>query len=296
MVRQFKDLRRYCREFAIQFGANCYDSWKSELRSTVCIAFLAFLLSRAYDTSAMAAFLLTVKACGILLGAWIVWHLLRTPWKLDQKKEQKITDATKAIEKATLVVEQLTIQNIHSTQVTPHLSDGIPRLGMKIVYLSLPLLRVGGADLDVEFRLRLLSGRPPSSLSITPVHSERGSYSIHFQPLSFLARDQEEVLEFEVWKLDTPPSSKSRTLRSGWGDLLAEFVRASQVDEGISASPIIINFKDGDEYKQQRFRLTFDPNTRRLGVIDEYPDSVIQRGDYDSIGTARTESSPNLGT
>jgi hypothetical protein len=276
MVSHLKDFFRYWREFAAQFGSDCYDSWKSELRSTVFIAALIYILTVSNDTSAKDAFIVTMKSCGILFAAWMIWHLIRTPWKLDQKKEKKIENATRALqERASLVVEQLNIQNIHSTQVTPHPSEGPSRLGMRVIYLSPPFLRGGPPDLDVEFRLHLLSGRPPSSLSIRPVHSERGSYSIRFQPLPFLTRDQEETIKFEVWKLDTPPSSKSRTLRSGWGDLLAEFVLASQVEGSISTSPIIVNFMDENEYKEQRFRLTFNPNTRELGIIDEYPDFVI---------------------
>lgn len=152
--------------------------------------------------------------------------------------------------------------------------DPFPRLGMRVSYLSDP---VAYGRQDVEFRLRLLSGRPPSSLSIEPVYSKLGVYSIRFHPLSFLAGDQELPVEFEVWKFDTPPSRKSRVLRRGWGDLIAEFVRESLGNGwGIETSPVIVKFRDGDDYREQRFRFTFDTNTRQLSVIDEYPDIVMR--------------------
>ncbi len=196
---------------------------------------------------------------GLIVGLF-VWHLTRTPYKLDQQR------AT--------VIENLTTELQEAAKAKQKYLDAAPRLGMRIVPLSDPLV-FGSARLDVEFRLRLLMGRPASSLSIEPIYSKRGVHSIHFHSLSFLAGDQESSVEFEVWKLDTSPSRKSRALRQGWGDLLAEFVGESLGNGwGIETSPLIVNFKDGDDYKAQRFRLTFDPNTRQLGVIDEYPGIV----------------------
>ena len=151
-------------------------------------------------------------------------------------------------------------------------SDRVSRIGMRVVPLSDPLVAID--RLDVNFRLCLLSGRPATSLNIEPVYSLRGNYSLHFATLPYLAADQEQTVVFEVWKLDAPPSRKSRALRSGWGDLLAQFVWESRVESGINTSPIIINFMDGEDYREQRFRLIFDANTRVLNVIDEYPQSV----------------------
>jgi len=78
---------RYYRRFGIEFGTQIYESWKAELRSTLAISAIAFLLSYSYDSSAKAAFTLTMKAALIWLGAWAIYHLVRTPWKLSQKSD-----------------------------------------------------------------------------------------------------------------------------------------------------------------------------------------------------------------
>jgi len=65
--------------------------------------------------------------------------------------------------------------------------DAPPRLGMRVVPLSDPLLlqgATGGTSQDVEFRFRLLSGRPVTSLSVEPVYSRGGIFSICFGTLS----------------------------------------------------------------------------------------------------------------
>jgi hypothetical protein len=81
------------------------------------------------------------------------------------------------------------------------------------------------------------------------------------------------------------PSRKQLALSTGWGKLLADFVWDSRVEGGIDTSPIIVHFRDRDEYSEQRFRLIFDPNTHLLSVIDEFPDYVIQKT-LDTPGTS----------
>lgn len=150
-----------------------------------------------------------------------------------------------------------------------------PHLGMRIVYLSTPLLRGGETGLDVEFRLRLLSGRPATSVSIEPVYSKSGIHSIHFADPQNLIPGEEQVVSFEVWKGGTRPSSKQLALTSGWGNALAEFVWASRIEEGIVTSPLIIHFRDRSQFLEQRFKFTYNSDTRTLGLIDEYLDSEM---------------------
>ena len=86
MWKNLRDFGSYYRDFGREFGVQCYESWKSELRSTVFIAAIAFFLDYKVNASAKAAFVLTTKACLIGLGFWAIFHLIRTPWRLARKR------------------------------------------------------------------------------------------------------------------------------------------------------------------------------------------------------------------
>jgi hypothetical protein len=201
----------------------------------------------------------TLAVLTIGLGIWV-------------RPSQKAVDPE---QKPTLTVDQMFIQNLHLTPGPPPFPPAPARLGMRTVYLSDPALPVG---IDVEFRIRLLSGRPASSLSFDPVWSKQAVYSIRFSPISFLLADQEAVVEFEVWRFDVRPSRKVRMLAPEWGKRLAEFVGDSFAfgnERGIETSPLIVKFWDQNNYRQQRFRLWFDHQTYRLEIADELPLSGI---------------------
>jgi hypothetical protein len=85
MWKQVKDFGRYYRNFGREFVVQCYESWKSELRSTVGIAVITFVLVHGVDKGAMAVFALTAKAALVWLGLWAIYHLIRTPWKMSLK-------------------------------------------------------------------------------------------------------------------------------------------------------------------------------------------------------------------
>lgn len=151
----------------------------------------------------------------------------------------------------------------------PHKESDAPHLGMRIAYLSDPLLRGSGSWQEVEFRLRLLSGRPATSVQIQSVYSKTGIFSIRFSSIPFLTADQEQVVGFEVWSNETRPTRKQLAFSDGEGTRLAEFVWDSRAEGGIETSPIVVNFFDREDYMTQRFRLDFDPNTYRLSVMDD---------------------------
>lgn len=151
---------------------------------------------------------------------------------------------------------------------SPH--AGSPMLGMRTVQPDEGLRRAGlnGDILIVEFRIRHLSGRPATSVEIKPIYSQKGCYSIRFSDLSFLANNEEEVLKFEVWKLDQRPSRKALVLGGGTNQL-GEFVWDA---ESSSVSlPFMVWFRDGAESLNQRFRLLYDRSTDGFQIVDEYP-------------------------
>lgn len=162
--------------------------------------------------------------------------------------------------------------DIHVSPRNASPNDGPPKLGMRAVQPDEGLRRGGldGANLAVEFRLRNLTGRPATTVSITPIYSQRGHFSIRFDDLSFLAGNSEETLKFEVWRLDQRPSRKAIALGAGTR-LLNEFVRDSDFEGNPSHFPFVIWFRDGNDSLSQRFRLLFDHNTEGFQIIDDYP-------------------------
>jgi hypothetical protein len=96
----------YYRRFFKEFGKQVWRSAWKELGSTVGVAAVAFILTRATDTSAKAAFVLTMKAAAIWLSLYAIYHLVRTPWKLDGEQKpaspQSIGDTVRTLATAIL--------------------------------------------------------------------------------------------------------------------------------------------------------------------------------------------------
>ena len=139
--------------------------------------------------------------------------------------------------------------------------------------------------MEVEFRVCLLTGRPATSITIQPVYSRKGYFSIHFGTVSFVRGSEEQIIGFEVKRNGRSPSRMQAGLPE-WG--MADFLWDSGIDNDIETSPIIINFRDGDAYLEQRFRMTFDFNTRILCIIDEYPE--VHGKDQPGLGRVDGES------
>jgi hypothetical protein len=179
-------------------------------------------------------------------------------WK-DKEKEVEILKAQ--------IRDLKTSTAIQISELNQEANDGIPRLGMRGISLfkGTPWSR-DDEMAEVEFRLCLLSGRPATSITIEPVYSKNSSYSVHFATLSFLKGTEEYAIAFEVKNRGESVSRRP----DGYGKWhLGHFLWDSRIEGGVETSPIIVNFKDGTDLIQQRFRLTFDFNTRQIGFIDE---------------------------
>jgi hypothetical protein len=214
------------------------------------------------DKNIPAYWLVLAAAVFFTFGAYRAW--------LDQfRKVQKLE--TEAADRTNLPVPVPRF-DIHVSQSSTSPNDGPPRLGMRAVQPDEGFRRGGldGSYLAVEFRLRHLGGRPATSVTIPPIQSQRGYYSIRFDDLSFLASSAEEVLKFEVWRLDQRPSRKAIALGGGTR-LLSEFVRDSDFEGNPTHIPFVVWFRDGNDSLSQRFRLLFDRNTEGFQIIDDYP-------------------------
>jgi hypothetical protein len=161
---------------------------------------------------------------------------------------------------------------------TPPPDANRPRLGIKALVLSGKPVRgmIGAPSPEVEFSLRLLSGRPATSITIDAIPSAGGAYSLHLQCPAYLSEGESEKMGFEIWKNGERPSRRIIEA-SGWGRLLGEFLLDGS---GVASYPITVRFMDRDEFRTQRFILNFDLFAFRFDVRDdissENPDLLLK--------------------
>jgi hypothetical protein len=84
MGKQFRSFAFYYRRFFAEFIGHLWQSWRAEVWPAVVVAILVFILSYRHDPNAKMAFIYTGEACFVYLAAWGIYHLVRTPWKLNE--------------------------------------------------------------------------------------------------------------------------------------------------------------------------------------------------------------------
>lgn len=84
MGKQFNSFVFYYRCFFAEFIGHLWQSWRVEIWPAAVIAILVFILSYQHDPNARMAFTYTVEACLVYLAGWGIYHLVRTPWKLNE--------------------------------------------------------------------------------------------------------------------------------------------------------------------------------------------------------------------
>jgi hypothetical protein len=218
----------------------------------------------------------------ILVGALLLWHLLLAPYELDALKEADIDGKSAEILALSKKVEAL----------QQEIDAKIPRLGFKatIVSGSPELGQMQAASLNVEFVLRHLGGRPATSISVDPIASYSGIFTLYLDNLPYIAVGQELTVGFEVWRHEQRPGRKLLHAL-GWGKLLADFLWDSRPEGDPAKFPVTIRFRDGDEYRTQRFQLLFNRSAYRFDVVDEiHPIESAQ----DSAKAAITQEARNF--
>jgi hypothetical protein len=66
--------------FCKRFGAECYQTWRQELLASLIVSVIAYFLTVKYDPMAWKNFKVVLIATAVTLGAFALWHLLRSPW------------------------------------------------------------------------------------------------------------------------------------------------------------------------------------------------------------------------
>jgi hypothetical protein len=66
--------------FCKRFGVECYQTWRQELLASVVVSVIAYGLTVKEDPTAWKNFKVALIATAITLGAFAIWHSLRSPW------------------------------------------------------------------------------------------------------------------------------------------------------------------------------------------------------------------------
>jgi hypothetical protein len=201
---------------------------------------------------------------------WPIRYMLRAgASREDYKTQQKLLVEQLEIALRSVFDSQEFKQAIEASQRPP---EGRPRLGARVVNLLDDGYRAGvaGGALEAEFRLRHLSGRPATTITIDPIWSFGSNFELRMDGIPFLALGQEVILRYEVWRNGQRPPRKLVDA-IGWGKLLADFVWDSRSDGNDIGFPLMVWFMDGQNIDKQEFRLIYDSSSRRFNVMDAFP-------------------------
>jgi hypothetical protein len=88
-LKRFDGFFRYYKTLFRELFTQVWSAWRSEVWPAVVVALLVFALSYRRDPNAKAALVYTVKACALYVGAWAVYHLVRTPWRLSLREPER---------------------------------------------------------------------------------------------------------------------------------------------------------------------------------------------------------------
>lgn len=72
--------RLYYWRFFLEFGRECYRTWRWELLASLGVSFLTYLIAKSDDPFAWRNFKIAFLATALTLAAFAFWHLIRTPW------------------------------------------------------------------------------------------------------------------------------------------------------------------------------------------------------------------------
>jgi hypothetical protein len=111
MFTDLANSRSYFVLFAKRFGYELYRSWRAYMFSTIAIALIVFTLSKGGDASSTGtAFILTLKATGIFLVLFAVYHLFRTPWLLHKDASRSQNDITAQLTKTSEALKRKEVE------------------------------------------------------------------------------------------------------------------------------------------------------------------------------------------
>ncbi|SRR6266478_3153891 len=70
----------YYWRFLLEFGQECYRTWRWELLASFVVSFVTYLITTGDDSLAWKNFQIAFVATALTLAGFAVCHLLRTPW------------------------------------------------------------------------------------------------------------------------------------------------------------------------------------------------------------------------
>lgn len=77
----------YYWRFFLEFGQECYRTWRWELLASLVVSFLSYLITAGDDPLAWRNFQIALLATAGTLGGFALWHLVRTPWLVHRSSQ-----------------------------------------------------------------------------------------------------------------------------------------------------------------------------------------------------------------
>lgn len=204
----------------------------------------------------------------LVLGLFI-WQLIKTPYKLDQRNREESARISRHSQDE-IAEAQETIKDLHAELIAlkEKLFDERPFLGLRVdkyVDQENPLIKNDAVSPTIGFYFCHLRGRPATSITVDPIYSYGGRFSLRIRGLSFLAQHADVGRGFEIWEDDNPPLQKVIE-HIGWTSMLSSFVFDKPDGRPILEYPVTVRLKDLIDVRIQEFTLLFDVANFRFGV------------------------------
>jgi hypothetical protein len=187
----------------------------------------------------------------ILVGALLVWHLVKAPHVLYREHLEARTRAERWI-----------------TDLEQKLFDEQPRFSIKVG------MQPGSRDAWLEqkdangsmvyFILEHHSGRVPEHIRFDPVVSVDGQFSLRIWEIASASKDRlsGENLYFEVWPFGVRPESDMELFQGApQGRMLDIFVSSRPEGQYTWAYPLTVRYNDRGDERIKKFEIEF--NSRR---------------------------------
>lgn len=144
----------------MQFGAECYHTWRAELLSTAAVALVTYLLTHSSDAQAKGSLKTALLSVAIVLGCFALYHLVRAAWRIHQDQELTVKslttekdDANRELKKWQSVSPEIDIQ-IGAIIASRPLETGVQGL-----FLLVDLTLIEPAEVQIDtFKLEIVEG------------------------------------------------------------------------------------------------------------------------------------------
>jgi hypothetical protein len=214
----------------------------------------------------------TYQGTGHPVAPWIYWSIavialivaFYNAW-LDQYRKVKELEATASAH--AIVPQPATRVDVHISRESEQPTSA-PRFGVRVENFSgRPSRGAMRVSVDAKFHVRHIGGPAATSITFDPIYSAKGLHSLRLEPLSYLAKDEDRAVNFEVWENGQRPFQKIID-SLGWPDILATFLFEGYGSDPLY--PLVIRFFDpSGNFRSQIFQMEFSYDTYKFTVTEQ---------------------------